>query len=407
MAALAGVIGGGWDAHSHADGGSPARSQTTAAPAPNDSGATAQARAQQILRALANDSANNWVRYWQARAACQAAATRARLAVAPLDRVLLALTTPICAQLDARLSVNPSAYPPRGDEQSGGLLLNEPGAAAGYTLFIGLWHNHIFLIDPLGIVAHAWHLDSHRNHAKLLDNGNLFATDCGTIFEYDPLGNQLWQYSAGRRIHHDFLKMPNGNALMIVQARKPREEVIAAGANPDFVHENGIKYDYLLEARPAGASGGEIVWRWSPWDRLIQDFDPTKPNYGAVAEHPELIDINFPLANPNKRQRPLTDWLHTNSLAYNPELDQIMLSPRHFSELWIIDRSATTEEARGHTGGNAGMGGALLYRWGNPRAYGQGDIANQRLFWQHMPHWIPPGLPGAGNILAFNNGNEL
>ena len=48
-----------------------------------------------------------------------------------------------------------------------------------------------------------------------------------------------------------------------------------------------------------------------------------------------------------------------------------MLSPRHFSELWIIDRSATTEEARGHSGG--GMGGDLLYRWGNPSAYGHGD----------------------------------
>ena len=53
------------------------------------------------------------------------------------------------------------------------------------------------------------------------------------------------------------------------------------------------------------------------------------------------------------------------------------------------------------------MGGDLLYRWGNPRAYGHGDAADQRLFWQHQPQWIAPGLPGAGNILVFNNGNEF
>ena len=108
----------------------------------------------------------------------------------------------------------------------------------------------------------------------------------------------------------------------------------------------------------------------------------------------------------NRRPRMPDEWLHANAIDYNPELDQIMLSPRNFSELWIIDHSADTEEARGHSGGNSGMGGDLLYRWGNPRAYGHGDADDQRLFWQHQTHWIHQGLPGEGNILVFNNGNE-
>ena len=202
--------------------------------------------------------------------------------------------------------------------------------------------------------------------------------------------------------------MPNGNVLLLARKTKTREEVIAAGANPEFVHKDGIVHDYLLEVRPASASGGEVVWEWSTWDHLIQDFDPSKPNYGVVAEHPELIDLNFLLELISEhRQFDPNDWLHTNSIDYNPELDQIMLSPRHFSELWIIDHSADTEEARGHSGGNSGMGGDLLYRWGNPRAYGHGDVGDQRMFWQHQTHWIPPGLPGAGNILLFNNGWEF
>ena len=197
--------------------------------------------------------------------------------------------------------------------------------------------------------------------------------------------------------------MPNGNVLLLIAGHKTREQAIAAGANPEFVSEHGVKYDYLIEVRPSGASGGDVVWEWSVWDHLVQDFDPSKPNYGAIAEHPERIDINFTWGNASGLQ----ELTHINSLDYNPALDQIMLSPRHFSELWIIDHSATTEEARGHTGGNSGMGGDLLYRWGNPRAYGQGDADDQRLFWQHHTQWIAPGLPGAGNILVFNNGNEF
>ena len=137
LAALAILTVAAWHpSPAHADGGASARNQT-ASPAPDDSGATVQVRAQQILRALADRDSNNWVRYWRARAACQSAATHATPDAALLDRVLLTLTAPLCARLDARLGVNPAAYPPRGDEQSGGLLLNEPAAAAGYILFIG------------------------------------------------------------------------------------------------------------------------------------------------------------------------------------------------------------------------------------------------------------------------------
>jgi hypothetical protein len=98
------------------------------------------------------------------------------------------------------------------------------------------------------------------------------------------------------------------------------------------------------------------------------------------------------------------DWTHTNAIAYNPQLDQIMLSVHEFSEVWIIDHGTTTEQAASHEGGRAGKGGDLLYRWGNPRAYRRGTNADQRLFSQHAAHWIPEGLPGAGNMLVFNNG---
>ena len=410
MAVVMGVVGWEWDGVAYADGGANARERE----AEGESGGLIQGYARGVLRALADDGGNEWVRYWRARADCDAAADYARRGDGlPIDRVLLTLTSVICARMDARLGVNPADYAPRGEERGEGLMASEPGAAVGYTLFaLRSDTNKVYLIDPLGRAAHIWHIEANPPsrvtvHAKLLDNGNLMAMTKrpSAILEIDPRGNILWQYN-NIQVHHDFLKMPNGNVMLLVHGRKSRDEAIAAGANPEFVSENGITYDYLVEVRPTGALGGEVVWGWSVWDHLIQDFDPSKPNYGDVAEHPELIDINF-LLEPISKTHIFGGWTHTNAIDYNSDLDQIMLSPRHFSELWVIDHSTDTEEARGHSGGNSGMGGDLLYRWGNPRAYGHGDVDDQRLFWQHNTHWIAPGLPGEGNILLFNNGREF
>jgi hypothetical protein len=188
--------------------------------------------------------------------------------------------------------------------------------------------------------------------------------------------------------------------------------------------------DHVIEVEPLRPSGGSIVWEWHVWDHLIQEFDPSKENYGRIADHPELIDINgdktrrtlsaeevarltalgyiVPRQDSGDRrdryQERVADWTHINSIDYNPELDQIVLSVRHFNEIWVIDHSTTTDEAAGHSGGNCGRGGDLLYRWGNPQTYGAGLAADQRLFEQHDARWIPAGWPGAGNLTVFNNG---
>jgi len=96
--------------------------------------------------------------------------------------------------------------------------------------------------------------------------------------------------------------------------------------------------------------------------------------------------------------------MHSNAVNYNPELDQIVLTIRNLSEVWIIDHSTTTAEAASHSGGNSGMGGDLLYRWGNPQGYDRGTSADRKLFGPHHGHWIEPNLPGGDDILIFNNG---
>ena len=280
-------------------------------------------------------------------------------------------------------------------EPTVGLIVNQPKAAEGYLLFTPRSSSNIYLIDSFGRKVHTWEPMDTRyfSHVRLLANGNLMAMihgDTSSIVELDSTGHIVWEYNHPG-MHHDFLTLPNGNILLLLNATKTRQEAIAAGANPKYITTWGLYYDYLLEIKPTGPDEAEVVWEWSVWDHLIQDYDPDKENYGVVAEHPERIDINFISAG---------DWTHGNAIDYNPALNQIMLSPKHYGELWIIDRSTTIEEA-------ASEKGDLLYRWGNPRAYGAGGYEDQQLFWAHDSQWIPPGLPGEDNILIFNNGAEF
>ena len=286
-----------------------------------------------------------------------------------------------------------------------GLILNEPEAFGGYTLINNTRGKTTYLIDDQGAVVHRWSLGADDYFARLLENGNLLVLGNRPdhVSEVDRHGNAVWKCTRAR-LHHDALKMPNGNVLVLSRQRKTAAEAIAAGADPDFIDTDGLLVPHIVEAKPTGPAGCEIVWEWSAWDHLIQDFDSSKANHGVVAKHPELIDINFRLSSTHSTGK---NWAHANGLDYNPELDQIVLSPRHFSEVWIIDHSTTTAEAASHSGGKSGKGGDLLYRWGNPRSYRAGTADDQRLFCPHNPHWIAPGLPGAGNILIFNNGYEF
>ncbi len=302
-----------------------------------------------------------------------------------------------------------------------GLIFNEPEAFGGYTLLNRQNSKTTYLIDNQGRVVYKWEFGAPVLFARLLENGNLLTfpspkasgapgryvkeVDRRRVREVDRNGNTLWECAQGS-MHHDALKMPNGNVLLLSRQYKTAKEAEAAGANPDFIDPDGLMASHIVEAKPTGPANCEIVWEWSAWDHLIQDFDTSKANYGKVAEHPELIDLNFRLSELSTYTAP-SDWIHSNGIDYNPELDQIILSPRHFSEVWIIDHSTTTTEAAGHSGGKGGKGGDLLYRWGNPQAYRAGTPDDQQLFWQHNIPWIAPGLPGAGNILIFNNGAEF
>jgi hypothetical protein len=279
----------------------------------------------------------------------------------------------------------------------------------GQILFSPSQSTNTYLINSNGELNHSWP-DSRRpgEAVYMLEDGSILHTNKlsisgggagGAVRKISWDGTKTWDftyYTDDYLSHHDIEPLPNGNILMIAWEYKTRSEAIKAGRNPNKLEGDVLQPDHIIEVEPTGPTSGDIVWEWHAWDHLIQDFDPSQENYGSVEDHPELIDINF---GTNK-----ADWLHTNSIDYNEEFDQILLSVRFFCEIWIIDHSTTTEEAAGHTGGNSGKGGDLLYRWGNPQAYDHGTSNDKKFFDQHDARWIDSECPGAGHITVFNNG---
>jgi hypothetical protein len=276
----------------------------------------------------------------------------------------------------------------------------------GQILFAPYYTTITYLIDRNGTVNHTWPSAYQPfTSAYWLGNGTILrpiVSGSGGIQKILWNGTLAWDYRysvSGCTCHHDIKYLPDGNVLMIVWETKSRTQAIAAGRNPDTIQGNTFTSDKIIEVHPTGPTTGEVVWEWHVWDHLIQDYDASKDNYGVVGDHPELIDINY--GDPF-----VGDWLHTNSIDYNPEFDQLLIDIHNFNEVWVIDHSTTTEEAAGHSGGNSGYGGDLLYRWGNPEAYDAGVATDQKLFFQHDATWIPQGSPGAGDIIVFNNGNN-
>jgi hypothetical protein len=323
----------------------------------------------------------------------------------------LALAVIILIPQSAQIQdVTPEATP----ERAVGLLAASEGAYDGYTVYTPLLGHTVYLLDKNGQVAKSLTFDATlTSEPYILDNGGLLFTTFvttnamndpfafggagGQVEEHAPDGTLVWSFQfadEGKHQHHDIRMMPNGHILMLGWEQRPNDVAVAAGAKADILPESGqILFEQIVEVDPASS---KIVWEWHVLDHLIQDYDSALPNYGAVKQHPERIDINYPQSPSNG------DWYHNNAIDYNPQLDQILISSRSLSEIWVIDHSTTTAQAAGHTGGKSGKGGDLLYRWGNPSTYQAGGT--QKLFYQHDAHWIRPGLPGAGNILIFNNG---
>ncbi len=277
--------------------------------------------------------------------------------------------------------------------------------ATPYVLFTPIQSNATYLMDLQGQLVHRWVAASTAAcSVYLLENGQILrprslgpgsfaggGCNGGVVEILDWDGRVQWSYQyfgPTFQQHHDVRRMPNGHVLMVAWEIKTAVEARAVGRNADTIPSSGVIWvDHVIEVDPQTS---RIVWEWHAWDHLLAPGDDP-------SEHPERID-------PNARTTAASDWTHVNAVDYNPSLDQVMVSSRNFSEIWIVDHGTTTDEAAGHAGGRRGRGGDLLFRWGSPGNYGL--PGPQQLFGQHNAHWVEGNLSGAGQILIFNNGDR-
>jgi hypothetical protein len=136
---------------------------------------------------------------------------------------------------------------------------------------------------------------------------------------------------------------------------------------------------------------GDVVWQWLASDHVDE--------LGFSAEARTAIRS----AGGFNAARGSFDWLHVNSATYvgpNRWFDQgdarfapdnVLISSREASLLAIIGR-------------NGSPGGRIVWRLGPDFSASRELQAIRQIIGQHHAHLIPKGLPGAGNLLVFDNG---
>jgi len=247
----------------------------------------------------------------------------------------------------------PTVYP------TGRTIYDPQNAYNGYTLYFtrGDPQHRVLLIDMQGDIVHSWNRPGYTlGYAEPLLNGNVlikaYKQGVGSgLVELDWESNVVWEFFDENHsfIHHDFERLENGNTLILC---KQHIDV------PEISSET-LEDDYIIEVNPQGI----IVWEWHTYEH----FD----EFGFTAEAKQLIaDAGG-------------DWAHANSINCLPgsisRKELILVSQRKTNTIFVLSKDT----------------GEIVWQ------IGPND--NQTLG-QHNAQMIPEDLPGANNILVFDNG---
>lgn len=245
----------------------------------------------------------------------------------------------------------------------------------GYTLVTGTAGDATYLLDMDGQIVHRWYYPDLRVfYARLLPNGNLLALgnhpdvmptitpaearglplnqrarsmggNGSQLVEFNWEGDRVWSYD-NERIHHDFVRLANGNTIMPQWVEMPDEadRLVQGGLRESRSRRPKLISDDYLEID----SSGKEVKRVHLWELL----DPRRDPICALEERNE--------------------WTHTNSLDLNVADNTLLFSCRDNSRVGIIDWSD----------------GSLKWKFGAPE-----------VFHQHHASWLPNG-----NVQIFDNG---
>ena len=286
-----------------------------------------------------------------------------------------------------------------------GVTVYDPGRAYNGFVCFSAPDGTTHVIDMDGNEVHRWPhvglpgeiidpklIGGHRGHVLLQlasgpDTRGGILSD-GTVGELDWDGTTLWEWGrqapgGAARQNHDWARLPDGDTLLLVAL--PRE-VASLGPNP--VADQGI-----YEVNPHGG----IVWRWAAGDHLDEfGIPPEGRDYlrEKIAHNP--LDIWGYLEINDMKPLGPNRWYDAGDARFRP--DNIIFDSRKGNFIAIIDKAT----------------GGIVWRLG-PEFPASKYVEDRRILnttlprpvdqlsGQHDAQIIPEGLPGAGNLLVFDD----
>ena len=321
-----------------------------------------------------------------------------RLGFACVVAVLMYTLAPIRAQ---------SVYPT-------GTTIYEPDRAwNGYTVLSPLQTQAVLVIDMNGNVVKRWEglNNSAGGPARVLPGGILISASGARppnqesleLVQQDFDGKVIWQFS-----HNEQIKTGEGSTIWSARQHHDwqRESLPAGYYSPEsapvvegtstliLTHTNRLQprvADVMLEDdRLVEVSWkGDVLWEWVASDHIDE--------LGFAPDARKAIKA----AQSFNKARGSFDWLHINSAHFvgpNRWFDQgdmrfapnnVIISSREASLLAIVGRD-----------------GKIVWRLGPDFSESKELRAIHQIIGQHHAHIIPKGLPGAGNLLVFDNGGS-
>ena len=321
-----------------------------------------------------------------------------RLGFACVVAVLMYTLAPIRAQ---------SVYPT-------GTTIYEPARAwNGYTVLSPLQTQAVLVIDMNGNVVKRWEglNNSAGGPARVLPGGILISASGARppnqesleLVQQDFDGKVIWQFS-----HNEQIKTGEGSTIWSARQHHDwqRESLPAGYYSPEsapvvegtstliLTHTNRMQpkvADVMLEDdRLVEVSWkGELLWEWVASDHIDE--------LGFAPDARKAIKA----AQSFNKARGSFDWLHINSAHYvgpNRWFDQgdmrfapnnVIISSREASLLAVVGRD-----------------GKIVWRLGPDFSESKELRSIRQIIGQHHAHIIPKGLPGAGNLLVFDNGGS-
>jgi len=308
--------------------------------------------------------------------------------------------TLLASALPSALRAAPTVFP------TGTTIYDPAKAWSGFTVLSTLDTPAVLVIDMNGRTVKRWDgfSVSAGGPGRILPGGVLIAPsgvspghqEATALVAADFDGRELWRFDRAEEIvidgrrqwsarqHHDWHRadFPGGyfSPSFTPVASGGTTLVLTHTSHADAAVANVLlEDDRLIELDAAG----KIAWEWRAADHIGElGFDESARR--AIAR---------------LGTRDGYDWLHLNSARYlGPNKwhdagdarfrpDNVIVSSRSASVVAIVARD-----------------GSVVWRLGPDSSASPDQRAVGQVIGQHDAHLIPPGLPGAGNLLLFDNG---